>query len=569
MAYENLCMYCFEDMQGQTTCPHCGRDSRAAVPQIQMLPGSLVYHDRFLIGRALGQDATGIVYAAFDTKRENKLRIREYLPRDCAERLNDGAVVPVAGKEDEFDAGIRKLRASVESVEDPRKRHFFFEENGTAYIAQRKSAAAAHEAAEEVEEAGGGRRRILLFAGIAVAVLLVAAILLITVFNGAVNTTRDITQSPTLDPSQVWIPATTPTATPYVAPTFAALVDPELSWMEYTYEGDVEQEYQQAQRASTTPSPAPTAAPTISTGGSSGYKLINGNSSRADITGLQQKLADLGWLQSSQISGSYDAATRQAVRDFQSYINERYNPREKLSVDGAAGPKTLQWLYEAAAQKPTPTPAPKVTPSADSKTVDESAAADKVRDVQQKLITLGLLPEGSADGAYGATTAAAVRRFQQRVNQLQGYDVLSVTGKVDPQSMAFLNYYAEEWAKLRQATAKPTATPAPTPKPTATPTTRPVETFNGVIDANASADKVREVQQLLIDIGMLPAGAADGKYGSATIAAVADFQQWVNMQRQEQTLPVNGEVDQLTLAYLQYCKDHGMIPYGTPVPQST
>jgi hypothetical protein len=50
-----------------------------------------------LVGRALGQDATGIVYAAFDTKKENRLRIREYLPRDCAERLNDGAVVPVAG----------------------------------------------------------------------------------------------------------------------------------------------------------------------------------------------------------------------------------------------------------------------------------------------------------------------------------------------------------------------------------------------------------------------------------------------------------------------------------------
>ena len=142
MAYDNLCMYCFEDMNGQTVCPHCGQDSRAAVPQIQMLPGSQIYHGRFLVGRALGQDATGIVYSAFDTKKENRLRIREYLPRDCAERLNDGAVVPVAGMEDQFEAGLKKLRASVENVEDPRKRHFYFEENGTAYIAQRKSASA-------------------------------------------------------------------------------------------------------------------------------------------------------------------------------------------------------------------------------------------------------------------------------------------------------------------------------------------------------------------------------------------------------------------------------------------
>ncbi|MBQ8111502.1 MAG: peptidoglycan-binding protein [Clostridia bacterium] len=571
MAYENLCMYCFEDMHGQTTCPHCGRDSRAAVPQVQMLPGSTVYHDRFLIGRALGQDAAGIVYAAFDTKKENRLRIREYLPRDCAERLNDGAVVPVAGMEDQFEAGIKKLRASVESMEDPRKRHFFFEENGTAYIAQRKSPAAAEAGAEqddEEEEASGGGRRMLLFAGIAVAVLLVAAILLITVFNGAISTGRDITQSPTLDPGQVWIPATTPTATPYVAPTFAALVDPELSWMEYTYDGDVEQEYQQAQRASATPTPTPVPAATVS-GSASKYRLINGNSSREDIRALQQRLAELGWLDSALITGKYDSATRQAVREFQSYVNQRYNPNEKLSVDGAAGPKTLQWLYEASATRPTPTPSPRVTPAADSQGVDENSPASQVRPVQEKLIALGLLPEGSADGSYGATTAAAVRRFQQRVNQLSDYDALEVTGRMDALSMAFLDYYAEEWTRLRQATALPTATPAPTPLPTPTPTTRPVESFDGVINANSTAQAIREVQQLLIDIGMMPAGSADGSYGTGTISAVADFQQWVNMQRDEQTLPVNGEVDQLTLAYLQYCVDHGMRPYGTPVPLMT
>ena len=143
MAYEHLCMYCFEELQGEAVCPHCGRDSRAAVPQIQLLPGTLVYHDRFLVGRALGQDSTGIVYAAFDTKRENKMRLREYLPRDCAERLNDGSVVPAAGLEDQFEKGMRKLRASVEGVSDPKKRHFYFEENGTAFVAERGSAAAA------------------------------------------------------------------------------------------------------------------------------------------------------------------------------------------------------------------------------------------------------------------------------------------------------------------------------------------------------------------------------------------------------------------------------------------
>ena len=476
MAYENLCMYCFEEMDGKTTCPHCGKDSRAAVPQIQMLPGSQVYHGRFLVGRALGQDATGIVYAAFDTKKENRLRIREYLPRDCAERLNDGAVVPVAGMEDQFEAGLKKLRASVENVEDPRKRHFFFEENGTAYIAQRKSATASeHDREPEEEEESGGKGRVLLFAGIAVAVLVVAAVLLITVFNGAVTTSRDITQSPTLDPSQVWIPVATPTATPYVSPTFAALVDPELSWMDYTYEGDVEQEYQEAQQAARTPTPAATLAPTVDAKGSQRYRVVNGDSSREEIRKLQNKLYEEGWLEKSQVTGKYDTATRQAVRDFQAYVNDRFKPKEKLSVDGVAGPKTQQWLYEADASKPTPKPTPKVTPKPDDGDVDETSPANQVRRVQRQLITLGLLPDGSADGNYNATTVAAVRRFQRRVNELAGYDVLEVTGKLDVQSLAFLDYYAEEWENLRKATAEPTQTPKPTRKPTPTPTTRPIE----------------------------------------------------------------------------------------------
>lgn len=37
-------------------------------------------------------------------------------------------------------------------------------------------------------------------------------------------------------------------------------------------------------------------------------------------------------------------------------------------------------------------------------------------------------------------------------------------------------------------------------------------------------------------------------HGSSTVIAVADFQRWVNNQRNEQTLTVTGEVDQLTLS---------------------
>ena len=520
MAYENLCMYCFEDLSGHSTCPHCGRDSHAAVPQIQMLPGTLVYHDRFLIGRALGQDATGIVYAAFDTKREKKLRIREYLPRDCAERLNDGGVVPAPGLEDRFDAGIRKLRASVEGEEDPRKRHFFFEENGTAYIAQRKSAAAEGGGREEApEEETGGRRRIAIIAIVAALVVIAAAVGLIMFFNGALNATQDVTESPTLDPNLVWIPAETPTPTPYASPTFAALVDPDLSWMDYTYDdgsgtntgtssGSTGTQTVQGNVSAATQ--RPTAMPTLS-GDASAYTSVTTKSSASAIRTLQNKLVTLGWLDYSKVTGKYDNATRQAVKDLQTYINKTYNPKPALTVDGLAGPKTQQWLYQTNATRPTPTPVPTATPKpkvtaapSDDTVIDENSGANQIRDMQRKLALLGVLPSGSDSGRFDKTTRAAVRRFQNRVNELQGYDVLDTNGTMDALSLAFLDYYVEEWNRIQAGTAEPTATPTPTAEPTAAPTAAipESETVNG----KSSKDAIRALQQQLISLGMLPAG---------------------------------------------------------------
>ena len=55
---------------------------------------------------------------------------------------------------------MQRLKASVEAVEDPEKRHFYFEENGCHHIAQRKSAShASHAEEEEREGPPGGRWR--------------------------------------------------------------------------------------------------------------------------------------------------------------------------------------------------------------------------------------------------------------------------------------------------------------------------------------------------------------------------------------------------------------------------
>ena len=564
MAYENLCMYCFGEMEGNEICPHCGKDSRAAVPQIQLLPGTPVYNDRFLIGRALGQDANGIVYIAMDTKRGGTIRIREYLPRSCAQRTNDGAVVPIAGMEDAFETGMKKLRASVESVDDPRKRHFYFEENGTAYIAQRKNASAADRASVEDEideelEQERGRSRTVLYIAIGAAVVIAAVIGLLALLNslGSGDTTKEAlpSLSPSASAAASWAPNVTASPTPYATATFAPLKDPELSWMDYTYSGDVNQDYNNQTGGSNSSSGSnssgsnstakPTGKPTIlDTAESKGYTTINSSSSKSAITKLQQYLANLGWLDQRYVNGSYNSATKQAVRDFQTYVNDYCSPAEKLVVDGIAGKKTQQWLLNSSISLRKPA----VTASPYDVAVNANSSRADIRAVQRKLIALGIMKEGSADGIYGVSTKNAVKNFQSRVNQLQGYDALEVSGVVDVNTMAFLNYYIDWWEERHTQTPKPTSTP--TPAPTATPTPAPT---SDTINAWSSPKDIGGVQNMLAKLGLLSERDVDGVYGNRTVNAVKTFQYWVNDKRGTQTLVPSGECDALTRAYLEYC----------------
>ena len=571
MAYEELCMYCFKDWEGDAVCPHCGRDSRAAVPQIQMLPGSLVHEGRFLVGRALGQDADGIVYTALDTRKGNTIKLREYFPRESADRLNDGSVVPQPGKEDAFERGMRRLEDSVQTGGD---RHFYFEENGTAYVAQRKRPAAppTDEDYTEEEERGRGIGKIVAIAGGIVALAVVGLVLLL---NGAFGR-NDVTSNPTLEPgatvspaasatSNVWAPAATPSPTPYVSPTFAALVDPGQSWMDYTYSGDVEAEYNSQMEQSTQVTAIPTIRPNTTSSGTVGEK-----SGKSDIIRLQQRLVQLGWLNANLVTGRYDDATKQAVRDFQTYINNTVRPVQKLTVDGIAGPKTLQWLYGTDAARPTPTPTPLVTANPrDSLTVDRNSSKTDIRAVQRKLITLGLMSAGSDDGVYGNTTTQAVRSFQQRVNQLQGNGVLPVTGVVDASTMAYLNYYIEWWESMQTATATPIPTATVTVPPTPAPTQEP-ETPEDKMTVNkySQPESIRYLQEMLIEVGLLPAGASDGVYGDATVEAVTRLQQWVNSAYGRNVLPITGIADAQTLQYLEYAVDNGM-SYPVQKPTAT
>ncbi|MBR4443783.1 MAG: hypothetical protein IKS52_11015, partial [Clostridia bacterium] len=154
-----ICMFCMEDNGGQDVCPHCGRDANAPLLKNHLAPGEII-GGRFLVGRAAGQDASGIVYAVYDLRRERKMRIREFMPRGVAGR-DDGSneLRPLPGMEEEFEARLAETRARAESADDPEKAMPCFEENGTLYVVLRRRKPEGEEADEPDRKAVEPRRK--------------------------------------------------------------------------------------------------------------------------------------------------------------------------------------------------------------------------------------------------------------------------------------------------------------------------------------------------------------------------------------------------------------------------
>ncbi|MBQ9253117.1 MAG: peptidoglycan-binding protein [Clostridia bacterium] len=185
---------------------------------------------------------------------------------------------------------------------------------------------------------------------------------------------------------------------------------------------------------------------------------------------------------------------------------------------------------EAATPRPTVQiiTAPPATPTATPKSLQRGFTnSEEVKALQKRLKALGWYT-GSADGDFGPATEAAVKAFQKASG-------LTADGKAGEKTLEKLNSSSAITKKQATATptpkptakptARPTATPKPTPRVTATP--RPTATPNlskdYYLQLGASGQKVRTLQNRLIQLGWL-GGKATGTYDEATEAAVRAFQ---------------------------------------------
>ena len=155
--------------------------------------------------------------------------------------------------------------------------------------------------------------------------------------------------------------------------------------------------------SSGTTTATPTPVPDMTT-------VIQWASEGDNVRQYQQRLVELGYLDSKSVTGKFDQKTVDATKAFQT-MND-------LKVDGAAGPQSLKLIYSNDALDANGVRVgDKLGSASDTVAVSDVLTAgmsgEQVRQVQSRLAALGYLSASFISGTYDDATAQAVRQFQQ------------------------------------------------------------------------------------------------------------------------------------------------------------
>ncbi|MFM9036814.1 MAG: peptidoglycan-binding protein [Actinomycetota bacterium] len=149
--------------------------------------------------------------------------------------------------------------------------------------------------------------------------------------------------------------------------------------------------------------------------------------------------------------------------------------------------------------------------------------------LQTALVAAGVTVKGGIDGSFGSGTAAAVASFQS-ARGLTSNGVLDIATGIALRIVPGTSI----------APNSPPTTIPPT-IPSDTPTTSPNQT--PIMSVGQNGEAVRALQRALIAAGIYVRGGADGNFGPATTAAVANYQRAVS-------IAATGVVDTLTAQFL-------------------
>jgi serine/threonine protein kinase len=140
---ERICPYCMQILSEEKTCPSCGKDPGAYRPSSHHFPPGTQLHDRYLLGRVLGEGGFGITYLGLDTELERRVAVKEYFPTAFVKR-ETSLTLEVTCYTDAGRASYEKGReqflkeartmARLENIPEIVRVLDFFQANNTAYI---------------------------------------------------------------------------------------------------------------------------------------------------------------------------------------------------------------------------------------------------------------------------------------------------------------------------------------------------------------------------------------------------------------------------------------------------
>ena len=219
----------------------------------------------------------------------------------------------------------------------------------------------------------------------------------------------------------------------------------------------------------------------------------------SEVTTLQQRLKRLGYF-TGQINGNFGSATTSAVIRFQK--------AKGLTADGVVGDATAAALYKKQerttaagnsqrqvqrSDRTTTQSKKPVTSTSKDNFLQPGDRGLEVRKLQSLLKQAGFYKD-SVDGVFGASTEAAIKRFQQ-ANQI------TVDGIAGSRTIALLQ------SVTRQSVGKPSTSLTKRPS----------------VQQNQSASQVKTLQQRLKQLGYYK-GQINGSFNAETKEAVMNFQ---------------------------------------------
>lgn len=244
-----------------------------------------------------------------------------------------------------------------------------------------------------------------------------------------------------------------------------------------------------------TPTPVPTLAPGMDT---NGYSILQKGMNGREVKALQEALTELGFL-TGNADGVFGSGTENAVIAFQQ--------KNDYPATGIMDANIQAFLYNGKPKNSRGT-AKKINTLApiDGVTMKLNNTGDAVGELQKKLTLLGYY-DGTINYKYDSKTKSAVTAFQKK-------NGLTADGVCGHTTQDMLD--SENALRANQ-------TPAPTSEPTAT----PAPTFalpGGKVTVNTTGNDAQLVQKRLKELGYYK-GIVDGKFGTASVAALKKFQE--------------------------------------------